>query len=479
MRSTLLAIVVVAAQTRAAAAQPAALSTLDGGLAVAAPDREAGLTRGELDAMLGGLGDGDASKRRAAATAVATLGEEAVAVISDKLAEMRRGSDEGAASLLRSMRERGTHDQGPDWVEALLLQRADPPQRRALTLVCLLRALAHARTTAAAKQLLAASTDLAGALRPEITRLVKQMGERAVPALIESRLDAAPEARSFGASLLEAIGKRVPTEAVRTTDNGLLSETLRAYGAAGDMEALPLVLSFANSERAEVRAAARRATLAYGQDGVWRLRESYAVLLGEPAPEGATAADLAAKLFEAYDRYRMRDVRALVDRGLSALRAGNADEAVATFDDALSREPMVDRRGEMAPAYVRRGESLMKADPAAALAVLRKALRLDERGPQSDHVRSEILCLEGEQARARGVDDTYPFEQALRLDPDNRAAKASLASLRPPPEQPARPTWRLVAAGIVMAVAMAGILLLGRTTRKKLEFTGRSERRKV
>jgi tetratricopeptide (TPR) repeat protein len=478
MRDTLSALAVPAAvlavlsglavQAAQAAAEVAAPSAVDAGQGAVAPitDRESGLTRTELDAMLTGLGDPDVSRRRAGAAAVASLGEEAVAVIVDRLGDMRRGSDEGAASLLRSMRDRGAHEQGPDWVEALLAQRPDAPQHRALATVCLLRALAHARTTPAAKQLLLASSDLAGALRPEIVRLVKQMGERAVPALIESRLDAAPETRSFGASLLEAIGKRAPAEAVRTSDNHLLSETLRAYGAAGDLEALPLVLSFANSERAEVRAAARRATLAYGQDAVWRLREAYAVLLGEPAPEGATAADLAAKLFEEYDRYRMRDVGALVERGLSALRAGNVDEAVVTFDEALSREPMVDRRGDMAPAYVRRAESLMQPDPATALALLRKALRLDDRGRQADHVRSQILYLEGQQARIRGVDDTHPFEQALLLDPDNHTARTSLAAMRPAPEQTPRATWRLVAAGFVIAVAVAGIALLGGTRKR-------------
>ena len=56
---------------------------------------------------------------------------------------------------------------------------------------------------------------------------------------------------------------------------------------------MPVILSFVNSDRAQVRAAAREALAAYGQDAIWKLREAYAALTGKPANEGWTAPELA------------------------------------------------------------------------------------------------------------------------------------------------------------------------------------------
>jgi tetratricopeptide (TPR) repeat protein len=440
---------------------------VDAGPAVAAaaaassPEVEPGLAGGELDRMLASLGDPAIESRRLAAGALIATGSDGVAVIARKLAQLRRESDEGAAAVLKGMHDRLTREATFDLLEALVIQRPDPAQRRALAMDCMLRSLARAATTPAIRELVAAGPDVAGAFRPEITRLVKQLGERAIPALVESRRDPLPEVRSWGATLLEAIGKRPPADAVRTKDDRLLADILRAYGKVGDMEALPVVLSLANCDRAVVRVAAREATLAYGQDAVWRLRESYAVLLGEQASDGTPAADLANRLFEAYDRYRLRDVYALVDRGLTLQREGKIDDAIAAFDEALAREPLVDRRTEMAAAYVQRANGRASSDPASALADLRKALRLDEAGAQSRHVLSEVRRLEGAALVAQGIDDTAPFEQALALDPANAAAADALQRMRPPADQSQRSRWRLVAAGAVLALAAAGVVVLG------------------
>src|SRR6202044_3727011 len=149
-----------------------------------------------------------------------------------------------------------------------------------------------------------------------------------------------------------------PGDAVQTKDNQALADILRAYAAIKDLDALPVVLSFVNSDRAQVRLAARESTLAYGQDALWKLREAYAALTGDPAPEGIPAVDLAKKLFDAYDRFRLADVYALVDRALGEQKAGKLDAAVTDFDEALARQPMLDRRAEAAPAYFAYGESL-------------------------------------------------------------------------------------------------------------------------
>ena len=422
---------------------------------------EEGLSGVELDRMLAPLGHDSVDERRAAATAVESLDSEATAIIGRKLAELRRGTDDGAFSVMRGFRERASKAATFDLVEALLLAKPDPGTRHALVVACLLRALSHIGTTAAVRQMVLAAADVAGAFRPELTRQMKAMADKAVPALVEARRDPSPETRAWASGLLEAMGKRTPGDAVQTKDNQVVADVLRAYASVKDLDALPVVLSFVNSDRVQVRTAARDATLAYGQDGIWKLREAYAALTGDPAPEGTSAADLAKKLFGAYDRYRLRDVYALVDQGLAAQRDGKTEDAVSAFDNALARQPMLDRRAEMVPAYRSYGESLETKDRIAALSYLRKALRIDEAGPDSSQIRSEIHYLEGEDLLSHGIADTEPFEQALALNPENVRARAELGRIREEGESSRARGWRLVAAGATIVLSLVGILLLG------------------
>jgi tetratricopeptide (TPR) repeat protein len=257
------------------------------------------------------------------------------------------------------------------------------------------------------------------------------------------------------------MAKRTPGEAVQVKDNQALADVLGAYAGIKDLDALPVVLSFVSSDRAQVRTAARAATLAYGQDALWKLREAYAALMGDQAPEGISAVDLAKKLFDAYDRFRLQEVYALLAKGLAEQKDDKLTTAIADFDEVLARQPMLDRRAEMVPAYVTYGESLEPTDRAAALATLRKALRLDEAGPQSSHVRSEIAYLEGEDLLAHGIADTEPFEQALALDPQNAHARAELDRLHVETESSRTRGWRLAAAGAVLVLALGGIAVLG------------------
>jgi tetratricopeptide (TPR) repeat protein len=431
--------------------------------ASAAATPAAGLSAGELDAMLVPLAHDVPDDRRAAATAIVALGDEATASITRKLADLRKGGDGGAFNAVKSTRDRAGKDF--DLLEALLLAKPEAGTTRALTMTCLLRALGHAGTTAAVRQLVQMASDAGGVFRPELTRQMKQLGDRAVAALIEAKRDPTAETRTWASNLLEAMNKRMPGEAVQTKDNQALSDVLHAYASVKDLEALPVVLSFVNSDRAQVRAAARDASLAYGQDGLWKLREAYATLTGEPAPEGIAAVDLAKKLFDAYDRFRLADVYTLVDRALGEQKAGKLDTAVTDFDEALARQPMLDRRAEAAPAYFAYGESLEDTDRPRALAYLRRSLRVDEAGPQSSLARSEIAYLEGEDLLSRGVTDPEPFERALVLDPNNAHARAALDRLRASAEAGRVRSWRVIAAVVLLLVAVAGIVLAGNRRR--------------
>ena len=442
------------------AGEPAWAQTPSAGASVGAAP-ETAMSAAELDRLLAGLGRDSVEERRAAAVAVGALGADATGAIAQKLAELRTGGDGGMGAAVRAVRDRSGKDGSVDLLEALVTQKPDAGTTRALTMTSLLRALAHAGTTPAARQLVILASEAGGVLRPELTRQMKAMGDRAVAALIEARRDPSTETRTWASNLLETMGKRTPGEAVQVKDNQALADVLGAYAGIKDLDALPVVLSFVSSDRAQVRAAARAATLAYGQDALWKLREAYAALMGDQAPEGITAVDLAKKLFDAYDRFRLQEVYALLSKGLAEQKDDKLPAAVADFDEVLARQPMLDRRAEMVPGYVVYGESLEPTDRAAALATLRKALRLDEAGPQSSHVRSEIEYLEGEDVLAHGIADTEPFEQALALDPQNAHARAELDRLHVETESSRTRGWRLAAAGAVLVLALGGIAVLG------------------
>lgn len=423
------------------------------------------LAAAELDKQMELLGHESIDQRRAGASALVAMGAGAVPAISQRLSEMRRSGVSGAYNVMRALlRER---KESGDLVDLLVALKPDSGTQRALSIVCLLRASARVGTWVATKPMIPFASEAGGGFRPELTRQMKGLGDRSLAALIEARRDSAQETRAWALALLESMGKRAPGDAVQTNDNQVLADVLRAYANIKDLDALPVVLSFVNSDRVQVRTAAREATLAYGTDGTWRLREAYAVLTGEQTPDGLQAADLAKKLFDAYDHFRLQEVYALLESGLSKQRDGKLAGAVADFDKVLARQPMLDRRAEMAPAYAAWGESLEAEDRPAALDALRKALRLDEAGTRPSHVRSEILTLEGEDLVARGIADVQPFEDALALDPRNAHARASLDRLRADEQSSRARTVRVAAAAGLFVAAVGALFVVGGRRRKR------------
>lgn len=458
-----LSVLVASATVRAQTPLPSGPSNPVGSSSAAA---EGSFSDAELERLVAELGRDSVDDRRAAAKAISTLGEDAVPAVLHKLAELRRAGEGGMLAATRSFRERASKEPGFDLVEALVAQKPDAVITRALVVASLLRTLAHVGTVAALRGMVPVAGDFGGAFRPELTRQVKQLGERAIPALLEARHESSSDVRYWANTQLEALGKRTPGDMVQTSDDQVIADVLRAYALLKDLDALPVVLSFVNSDHVLVRAAAREATLAYGQDAMWKLREAYAVLTGDQAPEGSTAADLAKKLFDTYDRYRLEEVYALLDDGLARQKGHDLKGAIAAFDEVLARQPLLDRRPEMAPAYAEYGESLEGSDRAAALLYMRKALRLDESGERTKHVKSELLYLEGEDLLARGIPDTEPFEQAISLDATNGRARAELDCMRVRTESGRARVYRLLAAGVLLVVAFVGVAVFGGRRRR-------------
>ena len=79
----------------------------------------------------------------------------------------------------------------------------------------------------------------------------------------------------------------------------------------------------------------------------------------------------------------------------------------------------------------------------------------------SGHVRSEIATLEGEDLLALGITDTAPFEQALALDPGNARPRADLDRIHAQLDASKARGWRLLAAGLVLALAIGAVIVVG------------------
>lgn len=455
MRAGLFAMLLVVAMPAAAAAAPETPPA-------AATQAEPGMPLAELDRMLVPLASDDVETRRTAAKAIGELGPESVPAITKKLDALRKNK---LAEVATAVRQAGKGGDAADLCELLVGTKTEGQGWVvAIQTAAMLRALAHVGTTPALRQLVKVAGDQGLVFRPEIARTIKALGDKAVPALLETKTT---ELRHWGYGQLESLGKRVPGDAVQTKDNQVLADVLHAFANVHEMDALPVILSFVNSDRVHVRTAAREAVAQYGQDAIWKLREAYSNVTGKSAPDGWSAADVARELFSAYDRFRLQEVYGLLEEGLAKEKSGNLDEAIAAFDKVLARQPMIDRRGEMVPAYVAYAQKIEDDEPVKALAVFRKAARLAPNGPRTKQIEAEIAYLEGKELLARGIADSEPFQRALALDPSHTKARSELARLETDMEQRQERMRWLAAAGAVIVVALLGIVLFGGSRRPR------------
>ncbi len=474
----------LAALAAPAAASPAS-SPLPRLATTALPPPDPELSR-ELEAALAKAAGADEGERQAGLTALREAGPSMLPALARKLAELRKSLDrDAAATLVTEARRRGRSAKAPaagegaagrggdgegsaagegggDWLAfALAAPRpGEPAYRDLIAVLAVERALVEIGTTPAARELVNVFVYFGDLFRVDVQHMLARLGERALPALLEARKHDAERVRRWAAGRLDALGKAIPGEAVQATDPQVLADVLRAYGRAKDVDALRVVVSFAGSDRGQVREAAREALVNYGEAAVWQLREAYENLLGQRPPPGSPWDKLAAELFEAHDRARLAEVYGLFDEGLELGREGRLADMADRFDRVLARAPTFERRAEMVPGYLSLARSVDGNDPAAALVLARKALRLDPEGAHAKSLASYVLTLEGEAQAARGLADAVPFRRAAELDPANGRARAGLARLERGPGLAPPGAYRYAAAAAVALVALASAIYL-------------------
>jgi tetratricopeptide (TPR) repeat protein len=423
-----------AATSRPAEAEPRAASS-------AAEPTD--LATGEVGVWLAKLTGVDPAGRRDAALALGAATPAMLPGIARRLAELKRSANRDAMGAIVVRERKGSNGAGDnrasktpsgssdDWFERVLAlpQPADGAWRDVVAILGMSRALVRIGSTPAVRELAGIYAAFGDVLRVDVERQMKVLGERAVATLIELRRSEAKPIRSWAAKMLDTLGKTVPGEAVQTADNQVLADVLYAYGRTKDTDAARVIVSFANSDRNQVREAAREAVTMLADSGIWQLRESYENLIGKKPPEEWGWEKVAGELFAAYDRSRLSEVHALMDEGVALQKSGKLEAMASAFDRVLARAPRFERRRDMVSGYIDFARSIEQSDRTRAMATLRRAVRIDPTGPRAREAESEVSYLEGVELASRGLVDETAYRRAVELDPNNRAAKDALYRL--------------------------------------------------
>jgi hypothetical protein len=264
--------------------------------------------------------------------------------------------------------------------------------------------------------------------------------------------------------MLDTLGKFLPSDAVQVKDPQDLADVLVAFGKIRDQDAIRVILSYLNADRAPVREAARWSIAQFGADARPALKETYDNFTGDRAPDEWSAEKILAGLVEAYDKVRLADVYKLFDEGIAARDAGKLEDAVASFDALLARAPTFERKAELAPTYLDLAHKKAAADDrASARTLLAKALRLAQGTPLAATIESELDTLEAQDLLDHGVADVTLLQRAVELDPNNVVARDMLQRLENDSGAREAKVRRWAASGAVgLLVIVAAILFLGR-----------------
>jgi tetratricopeptide (TPR) repeat protein len=430
----------------------------------------------ELDGRLKKVCSDDDSEREAARREVLEVDEKLVPAIRFRLGSIAEATNhDDLKELLLKIRRKARDDardenaaegmhgkvKTPDYLQ-MASEHAEPHSKLWCGLVSVLassRMLAQIGTVEAVRGLIDVYVRYGEFLRVDTQLQLEGLGDRAVPALIETKRHPAEKVAKWANRELDALGKGIPSEAVQTNDLQVLSDVLRAYGRVRDPDAARIVVSFANSERAQVREASRQAIAMLGEVGAWQLRDTYETVVGKKPPRDWNWERTARELFAEFDRLRSAEVSKLYDAGIAARDQGDLEAMRKAFDQVLTRSPDYQKKDELAAAYLDYGQKLAEKKPADALDALRRAERLGKGSELEKTATSLRLTLEAERLGASGIADRTLLTRALDVNPNNSQAKAELSRFDRG-EVKRDDSYRYLGAGAIGVVALAGILVV-------------------
>lgn len=288
-------------------------------------------------------------------------------------------------------------------------------------------------------------------LRVETQRNLDRLGDRAIAGYLEATLHQAPKISGWAKKQLELAKRDTPSSAVRTEDPAALALILIALGRTRDPECARVLISFAGTERSQIRLAARQGIALLGEVAAWQLRDAYQDTTGRTVPREWTWKRTARELFTELDRMRLAKVFERFEAGRKKESEGALEEMGRLYDEVLTESPLFEEREKMVPGYWALARALEDAAPERAALALRRIERLSSE--ESERARAESLrhVLEARRLAGEGVVDQGLVDKAIALDPESEAAREALGGGPLASESPAT---RYLLAALAVAVAL-------------------------
>ncbi len=420
-----------------------------------------------LDGHLRRLASRDAAERETAVAEILEVESDRLPAIHRRLSAIAESSDHPAMKeLLAAIRDKA-HEQkkgpSPDYLD--MIEEHPHPEAKSfrdlVAVIAMSRMLRHIATVSAARELVSIYARFGEFLRVDTQLQLEKLGERAVAALIEAQKHPAPKIAQWARRQLDMLGKAIPGEAIQTSDPEVLADILRAYGRVRDPDAARLVISFANSERTQIREAARQAVVLMGEVSNWQLRDTYESVVGRKPPREWSWDRTARELFAEYDRLRLSQVHLLFEKGLATERAGKLDDMATLFDQVLAQSPLFERSSEMVPGYFEYARAHLDDAPDKAMRALRRVQRLAESGERSAKpAESLLLTLTAESLLARHIADQALVRRAIELDPENQRARTLLGRMSHGEVDHDARSRRYTAAFVIAALAIVAVIFI-------------------
>jgi hypothetical protein len=431
----------------------------------------------DLEARLAAIFSEETDARETAIGELIEVRPRLVAAIHLRLAQLADHSDKeklkrvinDARRQIKTSSSSSVHDSsaaarsaGSDLLAAL--ERSDRIRdqgwRESVSLVALLRMLSATGTVEGARELIFAYARFGEFIRPEVQQRLSEMKDRSIAAIIEARRHPAEKISRWAGLRLDQMGKAIPGEAVRTDDYDALADILRAYGRIRDPDAARIIVSFANSERGQLRLAARQAIAMLGPVGLWQLRDAYEDVVGRRPRRDWTWEHTARELFGEFDRLRLARVYGTFVEGLEHLKKGELEAMGKCFDTVLAKDPLFEKRAQMAEGYLKLAQRAAGDNPEAARQAAIRVERLASEPKLKNQARSLVITLRAAASANRGLLETDRLEHAIELDPDNRRARELLAGATPDSVRTQSATLRWISSAVIGGFGLLAVLFI-------------------
>lgn len=414
-----------------------------------------------IDGLLGDLTGADAAGRVRAEELLARAKTDWVSGLerrADRLAERAdRGKMKARFERSLELAKHSVDGAEGNYLKDLLAypDPNDPSWREVVQLLAINRMLTAVGSADAARVVIFIYVRFGEFMRIDCQRQLDAIGERANAALIDALRHPAPKIAAWARRLLSLRHKLDPHDAVRTTDSTALSDTLVALGRSRDPQLTNLLLSFAASDRAGVRQAAREGLVMVGEAGAWQLKDAYQNITGKLPPRDWTWKRTARELFTEYDRLELEEAYALLARGEQARAKKDYPSMLASFNKLLALMPSFQETQPLAQGYLEAALANKDAQTDLAFDAAFRAEQLLVNPEQKQKAEALRRLLEAQRLRAQGWIDQTELKRARTLDPTLRDESEQLS--RPHAQSQA---WgsasRYLIAGVISALALLG-----------------------